>query len=218
MNFCLFTGIYPNFDKMHNSTLLLHHLLHYAILKSIIFSRSPSVALAAPAPVGPQKEKENTMGRRSIKENKNIYQLSREAMGLTREQASEKMEYISDDRIEKIESEKVVPHPDEVLTMAECYKNSSLPNYYCSNECPIGMKYVPQLELKDLSQITIEVVNSINILNKEKDRLIEIAVDGKITKDEMEDFAQIREQLDNISASVQTLRMWMEHVEMNAEE
>ncbi len=158
------------------------------------------------------------MGRRSIKENKNIYQLSREAEELTREQASERMEYISDDRIEKIESEKVVPHPDEVLTMAECYKNSSLPNYYCSNECPIGMKYVPQLELKDLSQITIEVVNSINALNREKDRLIEIAVDGKITDDEAKDFDEIRRELDNISTSVQTLRMWMEHVEMTSAE
>ncbi len=158
------------------------------------------------------------MGRRSIKENKNIYQLSREAEGLTREQASEKMEYISDDRIEKIESEKVVPHPDEVLTMAECYKKSSLPNYYCSNECPIGMKYVPQLELKDLSQITIEVVNSINILSRDKDRLIEIAVDGKITKDELKDFDEIREELDKISASVQTLRMWLEHVALTAED
>ena len=61
------------------------------------------------------------MGKRSIKENKNIYQLSREALGLTRDKASEQMVYISPDRIEKIESEKSLPHPDEILTMAECY-------------------------------------------------------------------------------------------------
>ena len=44
------------------------------------------------------------MGRKSTKENKNIYQISREAVSLTREAASELLEYISADRIEKIES------------------------------------------------------------------------------------------------------------------
>ena len=43
------------------------------------------------------------MGRKSVKENKNIYQLSRENMGYSRAAASEKLEYISADRIEKIE-------------------------------------------------------------------------------------------------------------------
>ena len=58
------------------------------------------------------------MGKKSIKENKNIYQLSREKLDLTREKASEQMTYISADRIEKIESEKSLPHPDEILAMA----------------------------------------------------------------------------------------------------
>ena len=35
------------------------------------------------------------MGRKSTKENKNIYQISREEVGLTREAAAEKMDYIS---------------------------------------------------------------------------------------------------------------------------
>ena len=45
------------------------------------------------------------MGKRSTKENKNIYQTSRESLALTREKASEQMLYISADRIEKIENE-----------------------------------------------------------------------------------------------------------------
>ena len=100
------------------------------------------------------------MGRKSTKENKNIYQTSREAAGLTRESAAELLEYISSDRIEKIESEKSLPHPDEILAMADCYKNPSLCNYYCSHECPIGQEYVPEVKLKDLSQITLEMLAS----------------------------------------------------------
>ena len=58
------------------------------------------------------------MGRTSTKENKNSYQLAREELGLTREKASELLETIAPERIEKIENERTVPRPDEVLTMA----------------------------------------------------------------------------------------------------
>lgn len=57
------------------------------------------------------------MPRRSVKEEKNIYFQSREAAGLTREEASGKTEFLSEDRIERIESEKSAPHPDEVLAL-----------------------------------------------------------------------------------------------------
>ena len=60
------------------------------------------------------------MGRKSTKENKNIYQTSREAVELTREAAAEQLQFISSDRIEKIENEKSLPHPDEILAMADC--------------------------------------------------------------------------------------------------
>ena len=150
------------------------------------------------------------MGRKSTKENKNIYQTSREDMGLTRESAAELLEFISSDRIEKIESEKSLPHPDEILAMADCYKNPSLCNYYCSHECPIGQEYVPEVKLKDLSQITLEMLASLNTLEKEKNRLIEITVDGVISEDEKEDFERIQTQLAQISMAVDSLQLWVQ--------
>ena len=78
------------------------------------------------------------MARVSTKENKNIYQLTRESLKLTRESASELLETISPERIEKIENERSLPYPDEVLAMAEKYRQPSLCNYYCANQCPIG--------------------------------------------------------------------------------
>ena len=95
------------------------------------------------------------MGRKSTKENKNIYQISRENAELTRDAAAEQLEFISSDRIEKIENEKSLPHPDEILAMADCYKNPALCNYYCSHECPIGQDYIPEVAAKDLSFITL---------------------------------------------------------------
>ena len=63
------------------------------------------------------------MGRMSTKKNKTQYQILREELGLSREKASELLGYISPERIEKIESEKSLPHPDEVLTMSVAYQN-----------------------------------------------------------------------------------------------
>ena len=73
------------------------------------------------------------MGRASVKQNKNKYQLAREELGLSREKASELLETVTPERIEKIESEKCRPYPDEVLTMAQKYRRPGLCNYYCSN-------------------------------------------------------------------------------------
>ncbi len=157
------------------------------------------------------------MGRKSTRANKTVYQLSREAADLTREKAGELMGFVSDDRIEKIEGQRSLPHPEEVLAMSECYRDARLCNYFCSHECPIGQVYVPEVELKSLSQITLETVNAINSLEKRKDRLIEIAVDGKIDREEQADFDDIKKELDDISGAVQMLRMWIDHQEKNSD-
>lgn len=150
------------------------------------------------------------MGRKSTRENKNIYQLSRENAELTREQASSLMDYISADRLEKIESEKSAPHPDEILVMAEAYKKPSLCNYYCSHECPIGQKFVPEVASKELSQITLEMLATLNSLSRHKERLIEITVDGVISEDEIADFTMIRSELDKMSLSIDSLKLWID--------
>lgn len=141
------------------------------------------------------------MGRISMKENKNIYHICREELGLSREKASELLEVIPPERIEKIENEKSLPRPDEALIMAEKYKVANLCNYYCANQCPIGREYVPEIQIKDLSQIVLEMLASLNSMRKKQERLIEITADGKIDENEIEDFILIQEELEKISIS-----------------
>ena len=155
------------------------------------------------------------MGRASTKENKNKYQLAREELGLSREKASDLLEVIPPERIEKIENERSLPHPDEVLVMSQKYKKPSLCNYYCSNKCPIGKEYVPEVQIKELSSIVIEMLASLNSVNKTKDRLIEIAADGVISDDEIDDFIHIQEELERISITVETLQLWAEKMLAN---
>lgn len=152
------------------------------------------------------------MARVSTKENKNIYQTTRENLKLTREAASELLETMSPERIEKIENMRSLPHPDEVLLMARKYMQPSLCNYYCANQCPIGQEYVPEIKIKDLSQIVLEMLASLNSVQKKKDRLIEITVDGKISEDEISDFVYIQEELERISVAVETLQLWSERM------
>ena len=55
------------------------------------------------------------VGRRSVKENKSVFQLKREELGLTREAASMGMTAVSPERLEKIENDKVQMQPYDAL-------------------------------------------------------------------------------------------------------
>lgn len=155
------------------------------------------------------------MARVSSKKDKNIYQQTREKLELSREGASELLEWISPERIERIENEKSNPNPDEVLQMADKYKLPRLCNYYCSNQCPIGQEYVPEVKVKELSQITLELLASLNTMNSQRERLIEITVNGTIDDDEIADFVGIQEDLERISVTVETLQLWCERMLAN---
>jgi hypothetical protein len=151
------------------------------------------------------------MGRRSTKENKNIYQQSREDKGLSREAAGELLQFVTADRIEKIESGKSAPHPDEVLAMEQGYENPELSNYYCTHECPIGMKYVQKAELKELPQLTVELLSALHAMEAEQNRLIDISVDGRVNDFERKQFDVILEKLAALDRGIRGMRIWIEH-------
>lgn len=155
------------------------------------------------------------MAKGASGDRKNIYFRLREELGMTREEASEALQGITADRIEKIEHERTLPHPDEVLLMSEGYKVPHLCNYYCANECPIGKQYVPEIQVKDLSRIVLEMLASLNLAQKKQERLIEITADGEIQEDEIADFVQIQEILEKISITVETLQLWSEQMLAN---
>jgi len=154
------------------------------------------------------------MGKKSIKENKSIYQIYREELGLTRAEASDLLQ-ISDSKLEKIETYKTLIQPEDVITMAEKYNKPLLCNYYCSNECAIGQAVVPEIELKDLPSVTLEILSLLNKLDDDKERLIEISADGEISEDEKPDFNTIKENLDKMSLSIESLKAWVNTMESN---
>ncbi|MBO4894070.1 MAG: helix-turn-helix domain-containing protein [Clostridia bacterium] len=152
------------------------------------------------------------MGKNSVKDNKNIYQLSREESGLTRAKASELLEWISDSRIEKIESGRSSATPDEVVAMQKAYKKPNLCSYYCANECAIGAENGAQeVEEKTIAEIVLDLLAALNKLNARKDRLIEITCDGKIDDEgELKDFAEIHRELGRIISNANSLKLWVD--------
>ena len=122
------------------------------------------------------------------------------------------LETMSPERIEKIENERLDPRPDEVLLMAERYKAPELCNYYCSQQCPIGQQYVPEVKIQDLSQIILRMLSSLNSVQDNQRRLIDITADGVIDDDEIEDFVDIQVELEKISITVEALQLWSEQM------
>ena len=155
------------------------------------------------------------MPKVSTKENKNVYFRRREELGLTRDKASELLESMPPERIEKIENERCEPHPEEVLIMAEKYKSPELCNYYCSHQCQIGQQYVPEVKMQDLTQIILKMLSSLNAVHRSRERLIDITADGQIDNNELEEFIGIQEELEKISITVETLQLWSEQMLAN---
>jgi len=152
------------------------------------------------------------MARRSIRQNKNIFQLLREANGLSREKASELLGTIAYSRLIRIESGETAPYPDEIIIMADVYGEPNLPNIFCANECPLGQAYVSEVKVKDLSVVTLELLNLLNRLSKQKDRLIEITADGEITPDEYKDFKEIKKNLEQMSMAIDSMQLWIDNM------
>ena len=151
------------------------------------------------------------MGRRSVKEDKNIYQTTRENLDLSRAQASELLQGVSESRLFRIENGETIPYPEEVCAMAKGYRAPGLCNHYCANDCPLGQMYVPEVQVKELPIITLEMLAILNRIVKEKDRLIEITVDGVIDPDEIADFKRIRSELEKMSMTIDSLQLWIDN-------
>ena len=145
-----------------------------------------------------------------------IYKEIRKSNDMTRDDVCDKAALMNNpiqpERLERIENGKFPITPDEVMLLAEIYGEPTLCNHYCSKECPIGEKYVPEVKVKDLAQIVLEMLSSLNSMKKSQERLIEITADGMIDDDEIKDFVFIQKELERISITVETLQLWVEQM------
>ena len=74
----------------------------------------------------------------------------------------------------------------------------------------ISVIVMSEVEVSDLSNIILETIASLNEINPLTTRLIQIARDGKISDDEIKDFAVISKKLDEISLAIDSLNLWVD--------
>ena len=155
------------------------------------------------------------MGRGAVKAQGNVWYQARieaakynEKLG-SREGAAEEVG-MSEDAIKNTELglEKCMP-VDKAVLLADLYNAPELLNYYCLNECPIGKNHPISDKVVNIERITVKLLRSLNTEKLEdlKERMIQIAGDGEITKDEIEDLDGVISYLDDLSTTVSELRI-----------
>ena len=71
--------------------------------------------------------------------------------------------------------------------------------------------WVKVVKEKNLSQIVLEMLATLQSLDEKKARLIEMTVDGKIDDKEIHDFKLIQNQLKQMEETIHSLQLWIEH-------
>lgn len=155
------------------------------------------------------------MGRAATKAQSNVwYQARIEASKwneklLSRFGAAEEMG-LSEDAVKSAELGlyKSMPVENAVL-MADCYNAPQLLNYYCLNECPIGCNKPLSTEVIGIEKVTVKLLRKLKNIDIEdmKDKLLDIAEDGKIGEDEIPTLKQILHYLDSMAKTVSELRI-----------
>lgn len=99
--------------------------------------------------------------------------------------------------------------PDKAVLMADLYKSPHLLNYYCLNECPIGRGRPVSAEVLSIERVTVKLLQGMRMdrLADIKDKLLEIAVDGEVSSDEMGDLKEIVDYLEGFSKTVSELKV-----------
>lgn len=98
---------------------------------------------------------------------------------------------------------------DKAVLMADLYRKPELRNYYCLHECPIGRTLAISDETPGIERVTVKLLKNLRVeeLENVKERLVDIAEDGKITDDEKPDLEEILAYLDRLSRTVSELRI-----------
>ena len=120
---------------------------------------------------------------------------------------------MSTKRLEHIEKGETESTPSDIVLLSDVYNVPELCFNYCSHHCAIGKATVPRYDLelsspKDLPIITLELLDTLNSLTAQKDRMISIASDGKITEDEKNDFKTFNEGLEKMEIAIKSLKLW----------
>ncbi|CCL20263.1 TPA: helix-turn-helix transcriptional regulator [Clostridioides difficile] len=136
----------------------------------------------------------------------NIYQLSRENTGITQEKASELLD-ISVESLRAYENDKRIPPNVIVSKMVSIYNNNLLGYEHVRRTTEAGVMFLPKLELRSLSNITLKLHKEIKDYLKKEDDFIDIVEDDVIDEEEEEIWDDVMQELEDIFKSILILKL-----------
>ncbi|HBF4546642.1 helix-turn-helix transcriptional regulator [Clostridioides difficile] len=139
-------------------------------------------------------------------EYQNIYQKARENTNLTQEKASEQLG-ISVESLRAYENDKRIPNNQIVAKMVSIYNNNLLGYEHVRRTTEAGVMFLPKLEMKSLSSITLKLHKEIKDYLKKEDDFIDIVEDDVIDEDEEEVWNEVMQELEDIFKSILTLKL-----------
>ena len=97
---------------------------------------------------------------------------------------------------------------DKAVLMADLYNAPQLKCYYCNHECPIGRTMPISAESLDIDRVTVKLLKNLRVsdLEEVKEKLVDIAEDGRITDDEKPELKNILSYLDDLAKTLSELR------------
>lgn len=132
---------------------------------------------------------------------------ARKQAGLSREEAAFRL-HIGTRTLYSYESEDTLPAPEVVLNMAEIYGQRDLPAKYCSTLCPIGQVIAYDYRKANIATIALGILKELTDAGAIKDRLIAIAADGLVAKEELSEFARITRELCELEREIGELKQF----------
>lgn len=123
-----------------------------------------------------------------------MFRTARNAAGLSREEAAQRL-YVGTRTLSDYETGRTIAPPDVVMRMAEVYQEPELTADYCSKVCPIGQVLAHSLERSEFAVTVLRVLKEFADVEQLKDRLIHIAADGKLCRQEQAEFAAIMREM-----------------------
>lgn len=136
---------------------------------------------------------------------RNIYQIAREATGLTQEKASEHLD-ISVDSLRAYEGDKRIPPDRVVIKMIEVYNTQYLAYQHLKTADEVGRIYLPNIEIKELPTAILRLQKEVSDFLKLKDEMIDITYDGIIDEEEKPRWEAIMKELNDIVDAIMSLK------------
>lgn len=134
----------------------------------------------------------------------NIYKTARLCSGFTQDDAAEKLN-ISTRCLSSYENSKTPPD-DIVVSMIELYGVSWLGYQHLKLNTLIGQKYLPEINIDDLSLSVLRFQKEYKDIEKIKDSMIEIACDGRIDTKEKNAWGIVTKEVEDLISAALSIR------------